>query len=73
MEVVKLKIADLNTNDPEQAAKILAGTARQMGLEIEGDVNTLGRVFARNPSTQKTVGESGNSAAFARTTKQTNA
>jgi large subunit ribosomal protein L11 len=36
MEVVKLKISDLNTNDPEQAAKILAGTARQMGLEITG-------------------------------------
>ncbi|HCL97490.1 MAG TPA: 50S ribosomal protein L11 [Verrucomicrobiales bacterium] len=36
MEVVNAKIADLNTNDPEQAAKILAGTARQMGLEIKG-------------------------------------
>jgi large subunit ribosomal protein L11 len=36
MEVVSAKIADLNTNDPEQAAKILAGTARQMGLEIKG-------------------------------------
>lgn len=36
MEVVSLKIADLNTNDPEQAAKILAGTARQMGLEVTG-------------------------------------
>lgn len=36
MEVVKVKMPDLNTNDPEQAAKILAGTARQMGLEIEG-------------------------------------
>ena len=35
MEVVDRKIVDLNTNDPEQAAKILAGTARQMGLEIE--------------------------------------
>jgi large subunit ribosomal protein L11 len=34
MEVVELKIADLNTDDREQAAKILAGTARQMGLEI---------------------------------------
>ena len=34
MEVVERKIVDLNTNDPEQAAKILAGTARQMGLEI---------------------------------------
>ncbi|MFV1993953.1 MAG: 50S ribosomal protein L11 [Verrucomicrobiales bacterium] len=36
MDVVKRKIVDLNTNDPEQAAKILAGTARQMGIEIEG-------------------------------------
>jgi large subunit ribosomal protein L11 len=36
MEVVDRKIADLNTNDPEQAAKILTGTAMQMGLEIEG-------------------------------------
>ena len=36
MEVVKIKMPDLNTNDPEQAAKILAGTAMQMGLEIEG-------------------------------------
>ena len=35
MEVVDRKIVDLNTNDPELAAKILAGTARQMGLEIE--------------------------------------
>ncbi|HBM78080.1 MAG TPA: 50S ribosomal protein L11, partial [Verrucomicrobiales bacterium] len=36
MEVVKVKLPDLNTNDPEQAAKILAGTAMQMGLEVEG-------------------------------------
>ncbi|GHC52474.1 50S ribosomal protein L11 [Roseibacillus persicicus] len=36
MEVVKVKLPDLNTNDPEQACRILAGTARQMGLEIEG-------------------------------------
>lgn len=36
LEVVKLKLPDLNTNDPEQACKILAGTARQMGLEVEG-------------------------------------
>ena len=36
MEVVKAKIEDLNTDDPEMAARIIAGTARQMGLEIEG-------------------------------------
>jgi len=36
MDVVKIKMPDLNTRDPEAAARILAGTARQMGLEIEG-------------------------------------
>lgn len=35
-EVVKRKLPDLNTDDPEQAARILAGTARQMGIEVEG-------------------------------------
>ena len=35
MEVVNTKLPDLNTNDPEQAAKIIAGTARQMGIDIE--------------------------------------
>jgi len=36
MEVVDRKLPDLNTSDPEQAAKIIAGTAMQMGLDIEG-------------------------------------
>lgn len=36
MEVVDRKMSDFNTKDPEAAARILAGTARQMGLEIEG-------------------------------------
>lgn len=36
MEVVNIKLPDLNTKDPEAAARILAGTARQMGLEVEG-------------------------------------
>lgn len=36
MEVVSQKMVDLNANDPEAAAKILAGTARQMGINIEG-------------------------------------
>jgi len=35
MEVVERKMPDLNTSEPDQAAKILAGTAMQMGLEIE--------------------------------------
>ncbi|HIP46060.1 MAG TPA: 50S ribosomal protein L11 [Campylobacterales bacterium] len=34
MAVVDQKIADLNTNDPEQAARIIAGSARSMGIEI---------------------------------------
>ena len=36
MDVVTIKMPDFNTTDPEAAARILAGTARQMGLEIEG-------------------------------------
>jgi len=34
MEVVKTKISDLNTDDEEMAANILAGSARSMGIEI---------------------------------------
>lgn len=34
MDVVKAKIADLNTDDEEAAAKTLAGSARSMGIEI---------------------------------------
>jgi large subunit ribosomal protein L11 len=34
LEVVDLKIADLNTEDKEQAFKIVAGSARSMGIEI---------------------------------------
>jgi len=36
LEVVKVKIEDMNTDDEEAACRILAGTARQMGLEIVG-------------------------------------
>ncbi len=34
LEVVEQKIADLNTNDREQAARIIAGSCRSMGVEI---------------------------------------
>lgn len=34
MNVVEKKIADLNTKDKDQAAKIVAGSARSMGIEI---------------------------------------
>jgi len=35
LEIVKLKIADLNTDDAEQAARMVEGTARSMGIEVE--------------------------------------
>ena len=35
MEIVDMKIADLNTDDKEQAAKIVAGSARSMGITTE--------------------------------------
>jgi len=33
-EIVELKIADLNTDDKEMAAKIIQGTCRSMGVDI---------------------------------------
>jgi large subunit ribosomal protein L11 len=35
LEIVEMKIADLNTDDKEQAAKIVAGSARSMGITTE--------------------------------------
>ena len=35
MRIVDVKMPDLNTSDPEQAAKVIAGTAMQMGIEVE--------------------------------------
>ena len=35
-QVAKLKMKDLNAEDEEAAMKVLAGTARSMGIEIEG-------------------------------------
>jgi len=36
IEIVNMKIQDLNTKDIEQAIKIIEGTARSMGIEVEG-------------------------------------
>ncbi len=35
-EVAKEKMDDLNTKDLDQAVKIVAGTARSMGIKVEG-------------------------------------
>ncbi|KJF20524.1 50S ribosomal protein L11 [Rhodococcus sp. ACPA4] len=35
-EIAKTKAEDLNANDIEQAAKIIAGTARSMGITVQG-------------------------------------
>ena len=34
-EIAAVKLPDLNTDDVQQAAKIIAGTARQMGVDIK--------------------------------------
>ncbi len=34
-EIAETKMADLNANDIDQAAKIIAGTARSMGVTVE--------------------------------------
>ena len=33
-EIAERKLEDLNAHDVEQAAKIIAGTARSMGVEV---------------------------------------
>ena len=35
-EIARIKMADLNTDDMDAAVRIVAGTARSMGIEIEG-------------------------------------
>ncbi|MBI4364220.1 MAG: 50S ribosomal protein L11 [Candidatus Latescibacteria bacterium] len=35
-EIAELKRPDLNANDVEAAAKMVAGTARSMGIDVEG-------------------------------------
>ncbi|ANZ37557.1 50S ribosomal protein L11 [Lentzea sp. BCCO 10_0856] len=35
-QIAQTKMVDLNANDIDQAAKIIAGTARSMGITVEG-------------------------------------
>jgi large subunit ribosomal protein L11 len=35
-EIAQKKMADLNTDDPEAAKRIIEGTARNMGIEVKG-------------------------------------
>ena len=35
-EIAEVKMEDLNANDVDQAAKIIAGTARSMGITVDG-------------------------------------
>jgi large subunit ribosomal protein L11 len=34
LEIAEIKKADLNAHDPEMAARVIAGTARSMGIEV---------------------------------------
>jgi large subunit ribosomal protein L11 len=36
LEIIKLKQKDLNTTNEEAAFRVIAGTARSMGIEIAG-------------------------------------
>jgi large subunit ribosomal protein L11 len=35
-KIVQMKMADLNASDPDNARRMIEGTARSMGLEVEG-------------------------------------
>ncbi len=36
LDIGERKMADLNAHDPENAARMIAGTARSMGIRVEG-------------------------------------
>lgn len=36
LEIAKIKLPDMNANDEEASLRMIAGTAKQMGIEIEG-------------------------------------
>lgn len=36
LEIARYKLVDMNANDEEAALRLVAGTARQMGIQIEG-------------------------------------
>ena len=38
-EIAEYKMPDLNANDVEGAMRIIAGTARNMGIEVESEAN----------------------------------
>jgi large subunit ribosomal protein L11 len=35
-KIVQMKLADLNASDPDNARRMIEGTARSMGIELEG-------------------------------------
>ena len=35
-KIVQMKQADLNSNDPDRARRLIEGTARSMGIDLEG-------------------------------------
>ena len=54
-EIAEMKKADLNSNDVDAAIKIIAGTARSMGIEVKGldsNSNTPKQEIA-NPTTNE--------------------
>lgn len=36
LEIAKIKLVDMNANDEEAALRMIAGSAKQLGIEIEG-------------------------------------
>ena len=46
-KIAEMKMADLNANDVEHAARIIAGTARSMGVVVEGMESSQPRKVAK--------------------------
>lgn len=41
-EIARIKMSDLNSRDLEQACRIIAGTARSMGITVDGKIGNVG-------------------------------
>ncbi len=48
-DIVKLKMADLNARDVEHAKRMIEGTARSMGLNVDGLTNRLSAAYCIAP------------------------
>ncbi len=56
-KIAEMKMADLNANDVEHAARIIAGTARSMGIIVEGMESSQPRAVSKKAAVEEKAKE----------------